>query len=436
MKRFQNVFKGQNNGTLYTHTHLISEKQNQTGRSMVEMLGVLAVIGVLSVAGIAGFKNAMDKNKANTIINEAQKRATLVVPQIQLMGNENPTIAEFINNDLGYGEFDTKVYTKADGLPEGQFGIKVSGVNKSICQNILNTIGDNTVIRRLSTPDAPTTPITTCGETNTFLMVYNNDMTSNAVAGEFGYDDCPESFHQCDTTHSCVATENDCPAICELDQALSMGCVCPEHRDRTGGICGDCVDVETYVTWEQSEHYLSSNGTMGVDDFACTSSSILNYNHPAFKAFDGKVNYDGSYRFWHAAINDIPNWLAWYTSTPIKINAITITNRPFENDPISDRAVPKNFEIQYSDDFSNWTVVYTGINPHGPLLSTNFPVNSTSAHKYWRIYTTTNHVDASISPHVQEYSYTSIGELIVNADELNSITDYELNASGYCEVVE
>ena len=253
MKTLKNLIKVSNKGLLYTHTHVISEKQKdeffchtrldrvssgitfnnkglssagfplalrlagmtgESGRSMVEMLGVLAVIGVLSVAGIAGFKNAMDKNKANTIINEAQKRATLVVPQIQLQNNANPILTEFNNNNLGYGTFDTKVYTKADNLPDGQFGIKVSGVSKEICQNILNTLGDNTIIRRLSTTDAPTSALTTCGETNTFLMVYNNDMSTNHVAGEFGYDDCPESFYQCATTHSCVATEGDCPT-CE-----------------------------------------------------------------------------------------------------------------------------------------------------------------------------------------------------------------------------
>ncbi len=34
-------------------------KKNQSGRSMIEMLGVLAIIGVLSVGGIAGFSKAM-----------------------------------------------------------------------------------------------------------------------------------------------------------------------------------------------------------------------------------------------------------------------------------------------------------------------------------------------------------------------------------------
>ncbi|MBR2136742.1 MAG: prepilin-type N-terminal cleavage/methylation domain-containing protein [Alphaproteobacteria bacterium] len=33
-------------------------KTNQSGRSMIEMLGVLAIIGVLSVGGIAGYSKA------------------------------------------------------------------------------------------------------------------------------------------------------------------------------------------------------------------------------------------------------------------------------------------------------------------------------------------------------------------------------------------
>ena len=41
--------------------------KNESGRSMVEMLGVLAIIGVLSVGGIAGYTMAMNKYRANEI---------------------------------------------------------------------------------------------------------------------------------------------------------------------------------------------------------------------------------------------------------------------------------------------------------------------------------------------------------------------------------
>ncbi len=44
-------------------------KNNQFGRSMIEMLGVLAIIGVLSIGGIAGYSKAMEKHKLNKAIN-------------------------------------------------------------------------------------------------------------------------------------------------------------------------------------------------------------------------------------------------------------------------------------------------------------------------------------------------------------------------------
>ncbi|MBQ3695409.1 MAG: hypothetical protein II938_00335 [Alphaproteobacteria bacterium] len=49
--------------------------KNESGRSMVEMLGVLAIIGVLSVGGIAGYTMAMRKYKANEIMNAASMMA-------------------------------------------------------------------------------------------------------------------------------------------------------------------------------------------------------------------------------------------------------------------------------------------------------------------------------------------------------------------------
>ncbi len=42
----------------------------QSGRSMIEMLGVLAIVGVLSVAAIAGYNKAMSKYKINKLVDQ------------------------------------------------------------------------------------------------------------------------------------------------------------------------------------------------------------------------------------------------------------------------------------------------------------------------------------------------------------------------------
>ena len=52
------------------HAALAMTKNAQSGRSMIEMLGVLAIIGVLSVGGIAGYSKAMQKYRINKTIEQ------------------------------------------------------------------------------------------------------------------------------------------------------------------------------------------------------------------------------------------------------------------------------------------------------------------------------------------------------------------------------
>ena len=63
----------------------------QLGRSMVEMLGVLAIIGILSIVGIAGYKKAINKYRANELMNlatmlyhQAQAKAMMASPNVVL----------------------------------------------------------------------------------------------------------------------------------------------------------------------------------------------------------------------------------------------------------------------------------------------------------------------------------------------------------------
>ncbi|MBO7243767.1 MAG: type II secretion system protein [Alphaproteobacteria bacterium] len=50
-------------------------RKNESGRSMVEMLGVLAIIGVLSIGGIAGYTLSMNRYRANAVVDVANKLA-------------------------------------------------------------------------------------------------------------------------------------------------------------------------------------------------------------------------------------------------------------------------------------------------------------------------------------------------------------------------
>lgn len=50
----------------------------QSGRSMVEMLGVLAIVGVLSIGGVAGYSKAMAKYKINKTMDQVSLLITAV----------------------------------------------------------------------------------------------------------------------------------------------------------------------------------------------------------------------------------------------------------------------------------------------------------------------------------------------------------------------
>ena len=102
-------------------------KRSQRGRSMVEMLGVLAIVGVLSAGGVYGYGVAVNKHRANTLLNEASKRAIIAIAQ-KSQGREvsNIEFGDFANNDLGFGTFGTSAV--AVGTGTNKFGIQIGNI--------------------------------------------------------------------------------------------------------------------------------------------------------------------------------------------------------------------------------------------------------------------------------------------------------------------
>ncbi len=103
-------------------------KNNQFGRSMIEMLGVLAIIGVLSVAGIAGYSKAMTKFKINKAIDEVNaivsntkiifaNSKTITAPSGDSYFNysDNEEDFEFMRNFIMPKETDTGVKDEYGG---------------------------------------------------------------------------------------------------------------------------------------------------------------------------------------------------------------------------------------------------------------------------------------------------------------------------------
>jgi len=105
---------------------------NESGRSMVEMLGVLAIIGVLSIGGIAGYTMAMNKYQANEIVNVIMHGAVYCRTKEAAVDN----IKDYVDGDttlLG----SIGCTTPATGKITFEFSEDVNNdVKKAVCKTI------------------------------------------------------------------------------------------------------------------------------------------------------------------------------------------------------------------------------------------------------------------------------------------------------------
>lgn len=115
------------------------QKQSQSGRSMVEMLGVLAIIGVLSVGAIAGYRYAMNQYIANETINDVLIWAATVrgIPDYQ---NQAKNAGEYEFSSLGTTtKTGYPIYAdiQSEDDADGVFQIVVENVPNEVCQRII-----------------------------------------------------------------------------------------------------------------------------------------------------------------------------------------------------------------------------------------------------------------------------------------------------------
>lgn len=106
----------------------------ESGRSMVEMLGVLAIIGVLSIGGIAGYTMAMNRNTANNITDAAAKLSVIAYAR----GQSNSSLTSMDFNDASMGNLPTGVSSMT---ANPQDGTVTASINDDDVFNIINQSG-------------------------------------------------------------------------------------------------------------------------------------------------------------------------------------------------------------------------------------------------------------------------------------------------------
>ena len=265
----------------------MTSARGESGRSMVEMLGTLAIIGVLSVGSIAGYRYAMDNYYTNEILAGASQRAVLVAAQIT--AGREPSLKEFDKIETAGAVFSDDV---ANDI-ENAFGIKVSGVKGSVCENLIKATEETDVY--IANDDATLSEVTCQDEGNEFLFVYSHDM-GDVDTSCFGVE-CPDGltcFHgQCKCSNGLLKCGTQCCAEGTYCTGTSGSNTCAVPT----GECSrnsDC-DEDEYCKFSGSSCKNPGTGT-------CTDKGTLTEYTLTLPKGDLTV-YKGSVMTWWSASN-------------------------------------------------------------------------------------------------------------------------------------
>ena len=105
-------------------------QKKQFGRSMIEMLGVLAIIGVLSIGGLLGYRRAVNNHQANTILDDVNRFAFVILERSGLALGEVIPKGDFVES----GIYTLEGY---QDIEPNQFSITVKNVPKGVCEPLL-----------------------------------------------------------------------------------------------------------------------------------------------------------------------------------------------------------------------------------------------------------------------------------------------------------
>lgn len=215
-------------------------KLNETGRSMVEMLGVLAIIGVLSIGGLVGYKYAWAWYRANEVINEVKKRAIIVSQQ------------KVLKNASSLDEFNTSILetypTTLEAYPfeDTYFMINVAALEKDVCTRVVKA--DWTLPMAIFIGNTQTDSSSTCQQEDvTLSFVFDNDLTGNGTLIGDDIDQCSDE-EPCQPQACTDCILGQCVENCSENEVCEeSGCVCPANFYVKGGVCTPCPEHGTSV---------------------------------------------------------------------------------------------------------------------------------------------------------------------------------------------
>ncbi len=135
---------------------MLIKKQSMSGRSMIEMLGVLVIIGILSAGGIAGYNMAMQKHRTNML----QEKIQLIVAQTKKAYKGNYT-NNMMDNLISIGYLDNSNNPFGGNITLGNsagpmFYVRVPNVPSEACVGVLKVTANNPLFEKATSTGSAT----------------------------------------------------------------------------------------------------------------------------------------------------------------------------------------------------------------------------------------------------------------------------------------
>ena len=248
----------------------MATKNFDSGRSMVETIGVLAVMGVLTIGGIAGYNYGINKHRANQVLQDIrliyqETKYPNSVRQI-LETEEFPDMELDTQSPYEYSftfpSLDDFIYDSTSETEPNLISVNVSGVSKTACDILLKTKPEYVLMLKANgqsvwSCDKDENELSYIFEITADSLDYG---TCSVCTGEHCFDDdlnCPEG-------ETC---QNDVCSKCKVGYA--------ENK------YGDCFTCDfNWTYWHTEEGCKRCNAIYGYDSYqgggVCAECSHIN----------------------------------------------------------------------------------------------------------------------------------------------------------------
>ncbi len=254
------------------------DKLNEMGRSMVEILGMLAVIGILSIIGIWEYTYAMNRYRANDILNAVNMRGEDTWNRYQEKSLPNQIDEWDTQTETG---FPIRIVPMPDEI-EPWYQVVVSDVSPEVCKMVLLSQFDSILARVAHNQNiyTYTNDVSICDtiEKNDVDMIFIwslNSETSKTKPQNNMYDTPCVSQSECAACEWCntgkYICESNCPNEAPHCKKETGSCVvCNRTEDCSNKqICNDMTNTcETLQEDCPESQFRSKNGACIPCDYA------------------------------------------------------------------------------------------------------------------------------------------------------------------------